>query len=319
MKFKVGTYTKKQSQGIYTVDYQMGNAKLELSYTVDNPTYLDLHKHYVFTVVKEGSKGGIAFYNEGKFVNQVTEEGAPPCYVSYDDQNKLVYASNYHGGRVNSYKMIDGLLVAHETIQYVEGSKAHYIKYDDFLNQVLVCNLGNDEVYFYSVVDQSLVLKNTYKAPKGSGPRHLVVDSKHAYVYVFTELSSEIIVLSVKDSGIEEVQKISTLPTDYDSTKWGAAIRMSNDHQNVYVSNRAHDSITVFKTSTQGLEWVENVPSHGVQPRDFNLSLDDQYLVIANHDTNNLTVYKRDPLMGQLSLIQKDIECPEGVCIVFEE
>lgn len=319
MKFKVGTYTKKQSQGIYTVDYQNGKVDIKLSYTVDNPTYLDLHNEYVFTVVKEGSKGGVAFYKEAKLVNQVTEEGAPPCYVSYDDKNNLVYASNYHGGRINSYKLVNGLLVDQEEIQYVEGSKAHYIKYDGYLNQVLVCNLGNDEVYFYSVIDQKLVLDHTYKAPKGSGPRHLVVDSKHAYVYVFTELSSEIIVLSVKDSGIEEVQRISTLPADYDSTKWGAAIRISKDCQFVYVSNRAHDSITVFKASFDGLKWVENVPSYGVQPRDFNLSLDDQYLVIANHDTNNLTVYERDVLNGRLSLIQKDIECPEGVCIVFEE
>lgn len=319
MKFKVGTYTKKESKGLYDVSVDGQSITVDLAYELDNPTYLDLYQDHLFSVVKEGSKGGIAYIHKGQWVNQVTEEGAPPCYVSYDENNKLVYASNYHGGRINSYRIVDSKLVDHEKIQYVEGSKAHYVKYDAFLNQVLVCNLGKDEVYFYDVIDQKLILKMTYHAPKGSGPRHLVVDPKHGWIVVFTELSSELIVLKQNETELLEVQRLSTLPSDYHSTKWGAAIRISQDSQFVYVSNRAHDSITLFKLSDQGLEWAENVPSHGGQPRDFNLSLDGQFLVIANHDTNNLTFYARDLKTGKLSLFKKDIYCPEGVSIVFEE
>ena len=194
MKFKIGTYTKKTSEGIYLAELNNDKISLELWNKADNPTYLDESGDAVFSVVKEGDKGGVAYFNKGELVNQVTELGAPPCYVSYDKVNGLVYSANYHGGRINTYKLLDGKLVDHEKFTYPEGSKAHYVVFSKELNEVVVCNLGNDEVYFYAVNNQNLELKHTYKAAQGSGPRHAVVHPKSKFVYIFTELSSEVIV-----------------------------------------------------------------------------------------------------------------------------
>lgn len=318
MKFKIGTYTKKSSQGIYQANLIDENISLELWNKADNPTYLYQANDYLFSVIKENDKGGVAFFNQGHLINQVTQLGAPPCYVSYDQVNQLVYSANYHGGRINTYKLVDGLLLDHEKFSYPEGSKAHYIVYHPEISEVIVCNLGIDEVYFYQVINQNLELKATYKAAKGSGPRHAVVHPDTKLIYVFTELSSEIIVLKRVDSSVEVVQIISTLD-DATVQRWGAAIRLSNDGKYLYVSNRGHDSITVFKVEVENLIWVENVSSHGVQPRDFNISPCDHYLIVANLDSNNLVLYKRNIENGKLSLINKDIEAFEPVCIVFEE
>ncbi len=317
MKFKIGTYTKKTSEGIYLAELVDNQIKLDLWNKVDNPTYLDEFEGNVFSVVKDGDQGGVAYFKDGELVNQVTEAGAPPCYVSYDKKNELVYSANYHGGRINTYKVENGQLVDVEKFQYAEGSKAHYVVYSKELDEVVVCNLGNDEVYFYSVKDQKLTLEHTYKAAQGSGPRHAVVHPETKLVYVFTELSSEVIVLKRTKTGTEVLQVVSCLDDD-DAQRWGAAIRLSPDGKFLYVSNRGHDSLTVFSVN-ETLTWVENVPSYGVQPRDFNISPCGKYVVVGNLDSNNLVLFERDERTGKLSILQKDIEAFEPVCILFEE
>lgn len=321
MKFKIGTYTKKVSQGVYTAELQDGKVvSTTLFQSLDNPTYIDQNGDLLFSVIKAGDQGGIALLKDGQVVNQAIETGAPPCYVSYDAKHGLIFSANYHGGRINSYSLDShGRIQDLEKFSYGEGAKAHYVKYDPSLDEVLVCDLGSDKVYFYKVDGQRLHLAHTYHAPAKSGPRHLVVDPATKRIFLFTELSSELIVLKRTPEGTEVLQSLSTLPKDATTTKWGAAIRISPDGHFVYVSNRAHDSLSVFDVRNGAVSMVQNIPTYGVQPRDFNLSPDGSYVVVGNLDTNTLTTYARDAANGLLSLLEKDIPSFEPVCILFEE
>ena len=321
MKIYLGTYTKKESKGIYSIEFidnQLVNLNLEMN--VDNPTYLARLNDDTFSVVKEGSKGGVAYYRDNNLVNQAIEEGAPPCFVSYDLDRNLVFSANYHGGRVNAYKFSKDGIVDHQKLVFDAGSKAHYIAYNELLDMVLVCDLGLDRVYFFEYGDDDqLVLKYQFNASEKSGPRHLVVHPTKPLVYVFTELSSEVLVLEVND-GVKLVSKVNCLPEGVEGLKWGAAIRISNDAKYIYVSNRGHDSLSVFKVSDDGLtlSLIQNISTEGIQPRDFNLSPCGKLCVVANHDTNNLTLFARCVETGILSLLQKDVYAPESVCVVFD-
>lgn len=320
MKVYLGTYTKKESQGIYTVDIHDQNIdSVQLFTSIDSPTYLCHVDASMFSVVKEGDQGGIAYLKSGKLVNQVVEVGAPPCYVSYDEHNQLIYSSNYHGGRINTYALSDDTMHDVQKIHFGEGSKAHYIKYHPQLNRVVVCDLGKDQVHFFEVKpDKQLDLKHTYQTPTGSGPRHAVNHPTQGIVYVFSELSSEIYVLRYEADEVNLIQRVSALPEGDHDKKWGAAIRMSRDGRFVYVSNRGHDSMGVFEVNDDySLSMIQNISCYGVQPRDFNLSLDDSLCLVANHDTNNLTLFARDEKSGRLSLLQKDVWAPEAVCVEF--
>lgn len=318
MKLYLGTYTKKASKGIYQLELNQDHlTNLALLHEVDNPTYIDLEGNTLFSVVKAGSQGGIAYFKDGLLVNQVVEEGAPPCYVSSLPSKGLVFSANYHGGRVNTYALSNGALVDHQKLSFGEGSKAHYIQYDANLDRVLVCDLGLDRVYAFRINEENkLVLSATYQADAKTGPRHLVVHPETKLVYVFTELSSELHVVDFSNDDVKLIEKVSALPEDVDAQKWGAAIRLSNDGSFLYVSNRGHDSISVFKLG-KTLELIQNVSTEGVQPRDFNLSPCGKYCVVANHDTNNLTLFTIDQSTGLLSLLQKNYEAPEAVCVVF--
>jgi 6-phosphogluconolactonase len=320
MKAYLGTYTKKESQGIYGVEIEDKKIRsVDLVQKIDSPTYVYQHHGYLFSVVKEADEGGIAFFNQGQLINQCVEKGAPPCYVYFDEKHQLVYSANYHGGRINTYGLNEEGLYDNQRIVFGEGSKAHYINYHPQLERVVVCDLGKDQVHFFEVQpDTQLKLKTSFNAPQGSGPRHAVNHPTEQIVYVFSELSSEVFVLKYEDDQVTLMQKVSALPDDYDGIKWGAAIRISQDGRYLYVSNRAHDSLTVFSVQTDfSLKMIQNISTYGVQPRDFNLSLDDALCLVANHDTNTLSLFERNHQTGFLSLLQKEVKVPEAVCVDF--
>lgn len=104
-------------------------------------------------------------------------------------------------------------------------------------------------MYTYDVSENGkLNLVTTFTAEPGTGPRHLVFHPNGQFAYLFGELDSTVRVLSYnKETGaFEELQKISTLPEEFDGENGGAAIRISNDGKFLYASNRGHNSIAVF-------------------------------------------------------------------------
>ena len=112
---------------------------------------------------------------------------------------------------------------------------------------------------------------------------------------------------------------MATIPADWTEHNGGAAIYLSNDGKFVYTSNRGHNSIAVFAVKDNGasvahIQWIS---TEGDFPRDFALSPDDAFLVAANQNTDNVTVYRRDAVTGELTLSQKDFEIPESVRVLF--
>ncbi|KAB5904603.1 lactonase family protein, partial [Bifidobacterium adolescentis] len=134
---------------------------------------------------------------------------------------------------------------------------------------------------------------------------------------------STVRVLSYNKSqgSFEEKQKISTLPADFQGENGGAAIRISDDGRFVYASNRGHNSIAVFAVSEkeQLLECIQIISTEGDFPRDFALDPTNDYVLCANQNTDNLTLFARNKETGLLELRQKDIYAPECVCVYFEK
>jgi 6-phosphogluconolactonase len=320
MKITIGTYTKKESMGVYTIELHDKLWNINMIHEINDPTYLVKMKDTLFTVVKDGEKGGIAAFRASKWVDQFTEEGSPPCYVSVINERNVVMSANYHKGCIDVFTF-DEKLHHIQKIEFEKGSKAHYIQYDARYNLVFVCDLGLDAVYAYTLgKDHKLSFLHHYRCEKGSGPRHLVVHPEEPYIYVLTELSSELLVLKLDKNGFELMSKKSLLPEGEDQKKWGAAIRITKDGNFIYASNRGHDSISVFETMEYGrfVKMIQNVSSEGVQPRDFNLNSHDDYLVVGNMESNTLTLFTRDKLSGKLRLAQKDVYVPEPTCIIFD-
>jgi len=111
--FYVGTYTQKDSKGIYK--YQLSEKgelqKIGLVAETINPTFLakSKDKKTLFTV-SETNTNGTGFIKSFKIIKDTLEliskeesGGAGPCFVAVNDDNYIVTA-NYGGGSVGLLK-----------------------------------------------------------------------------------------------------------------------------------------------------------------------------------------------------------------------
>ena len=328
-----GTYTKKESKGIYKAQFdpETGSlSDLELVAAEPNPTFIAFsEKGNLYSVGAQDGKGGIAsFTADFQPLNHVVEEGAPLCYVSVDDKRQLVYGANYHKGQVLVYKIEDDGQLSlidqdtHEGKGPHENQASPHVHFADLTpdQYLITCDLGTDSLHTYEVSNQGkLTLLHHYQTAPGAGPRHLVFHPHHKIAYLINELNATIDVLFYDGMGeFEHFQTVSTLPEDYDGQKWASAIKLSADGKFLYASIRAHNSIAVFEVIADGsLKLIEIVPTDGLNPRDFTLSPDQHYLIAAHQDSPNATVFKRDPETGRLSSLSHDFYVPEAVCTVF--
>ncbi|MDZ5474000.1 lactonase family protein [Bacillus sp. 31A1R] len=339
----VGTYTKGESDGIYsfTLDKEQATIKnVKLAATIDNPTYLTISEdnQSLYSVVKEGESGGVAAFSlksatgELQKLNQQVLEGAPPCHVSVGIANRNVFSANYHKGTVESYLVSeDGTINLPSSIVYHHGSgpderqekpHTHYAAFTPDEKYVVAVDLGTDQVISYSLNEGNLVEKSIFTVKPGSGPRHLVFHPlNQSLAYLMTEFSSEVVVLKYhsEDGHFTEIQTISTLPTDFTENNQGSAIHLSSDGRFVYAANRGHDSIAVFSVNADNgtLTFIEHTSTYGNWPRDFVLDPSEDFLVATNQNSSNLVLYSRNKETGLLTMLQSDVKVPDPVCVKF--
>ena len=98
----IGTYTKKDSQGIYKVELSEEGkvSSVEAVAKVDNPTYLAFSNKNksLYSVSKIEDKGAVSSFKvkeDGclELLTSVGKEGNPPCYVEVSKDNKISFIS----------------------------------------------------------------------------------------------------------------------------------------------------------------------------------------------------------------------------------
>lgn len=336
----LGTYTRSDSKGIYKIKLDTEKKKLfglgEVA-SLQNPTYLDTTFDHsrLYAIAAKENQGGVKSFmvdEEGLYypVDDLYFDGSAPCYLSLDEKRNLIYTANYHQGTVSVYRtngqgkleLIDSKKHSGRSVHENQKSPhAHYFARTPDEKFVIACDLGTDEVITYKVSDQGQISHQaTLKVKGGFGPRHLVFHPNAKTAYVFGELSNEISVLdyNLTDGTFVVKQTISTLPEAFKGENSGAAIRISKDGKFLYASNRGHHSIVTYSINENDeLTLVSHTKTMGEGPRDFNLSNEDQFIVVGHQKTPNLTLFERDPVKGTLSLLQADVYAPEVVNVHF--
>ncbi|RYM06681.1 lactonase family protein [Sporolactobacillus sp. THM7-7] len=338
----IGTYTKGDSQGIYTFTLHTDTqtlSQVELAAELGNPTYLAISgdNKRLYSVIKKGIFGGVAAYRidaYGKLVplgDQVSK-GAAPCYVAIDSHNRHVLSANYHKGTVDLYPVgaARGVEPVSDTVWHEgsgpdksrqEGPHLHFADFTPDEHYLVTIDLGTDRLTTYSVQSERLIRERTADFQPGTGPRHIAFHPLAPFAYVLSELSNEVVALTYDaNSGrFAPFQTISTLPKNFVGKSQGAAIKITSDGRHVYASNRGDNSIAVFRTERMSgrLSLVEHVSTAGDWPRDFALDPSEKFLIAANQNSGNLVLYKRDPETGRLIRTASEIKVPDPVCIKF--
>ncbi|MCM0598848.1 lactonase family protein [Periweissella fabalis] len=336
-KILFGTYTKKTSEGIYEAILDTQKRELidaTLVAKVGNPTYLATSKAgKIYSVDKHGDQGGIfVLDNTTRPTTKLSEHmlEAAPAYVAVDEARQLIYAGYYHIGLTEVLKINGDSLELVDSIKNEghgprpEQASAH-VHFTGLTpdQRLVVVDLGSDRVDTYDVVDSGkLTHAATLITEAGFGPRHIRFNPDGTHAYLLGELSSKLSVLTYNqaDGSFKVEQTVSTLPSDWTEFNGAAAIRVSKDGKFIYTSNRGHNSIAVFAITENGnhVELIQTISTEGEFPRDFDLNSTEEFVVVANQDTDNVSLLSRDATTGKLSLVQKDFSLPEGVRVHFE-
>ena len=267
------------------------------------------------------------------FINRSETGGAHPCYVTVNADG-WVLTANYSGGNTALHRLReDGTLSPLlSTLEHEGGGShprqtaphAHSAYFDPGTPRgVISVDLGSNDLKF-SLID---ILNNrldyreqpVLRMAEAAGPRHMAVRAGGAVLYVVNELNSTVTVVRRDvDSSYAAGPSLSTLPADFSGTNYCADIHLSPDHRFLYVSNRGHNSIAIFAVSDAdgSLRPVAFESVRGDWPRNFAITSDGAFLVVANQKSKNIVSFKRDGNTGKLSFIDS-ISAPTPVCILF--
>ncbi len=344
----IGTYTTGTSKGIYLGNLNPYIAVLELSNTTkftENPSYIAVHPsgRFLYSVNEvteyKGKVGGqVSSFNidEGdgslSLINQRSSLGADPCYLSIDSSRKCVFVANYNGGNISVLPILsDGSLgEASQTIKHEgvginpdrqEAPHPHCIISNED-NYVFVPDLGLDKIMIYRFDTRRsklIATKGRYvNVQPGSGPRHLVFHPNGLYAYLINELANTVSVFCYDQTTgeLDEVNTISSLPKSYIGSNTGADIHIHPSGQFLYVSNRGHNSIALFKIDDDGrkITAINHTSTLGKSPRGFCIDPSGTFLLVANKMSNTIVLFKINKDTGQLTA-GPIVEVPNPTCI----
>lgn len=342
-RFLVGTYTTPgKSQGIYTyvLNGKTGSV-IQKSVTtgVSNPSYLCVtpDKKFVYSVNESGDGSAAnAFTFNGKtgkltLLNRSLTESKGPCFIA--STPKHVFTANYGGGSLSVFgRNTDGSLTnLKQKIQHKGSSinldrqvepHVHQVIITKDFRFVLANDLGTDKVTVYKynsdAVSEILTPWDTLSVKLGSGPRHLTFNRNGKMAYLVQELDGTISVLSLKNGKLDLLQEMN-LMSEPNQKAWAADIHLSPDGKFLYATNRGPtNNITCFKVLKDGkIENLFQVSTRGNGPRNFAISPDGKWLLVAHQLSNNIVLFKRDVKTGILTDTGERIDVGAPVCLVF--
>jgi 6-phosphogluconolactonase len=118
---------------------------------------------------------------------------------------------------------------------------------------------------------------------------------------------------------LDAVQTVELLPAGYTGPTRACDIVTDHKGQFAYVANRDNDFMASFTISPADgkLTMMERTSCGGKTPRHIALSPNQSWLLVANQDSNNISVFARDAKTGKLANSGKSFELAAPQCLVF--
>ena len=341
----VGTYTQSDSKGIYVLNFDTATGKaIELSHTdsSSNPEFLTItkDKKFVYAVneVKDGMVATYAFNNDKLTLLQLKSTKSPdPCYITLSPDERNIFVANYTGGSITQYhRFADGLISdAQQFIQHngssiniprQEKAHVHGAFFSPDGNYLLTPDLGMDQVNIYPYNSNEAVPLNISNSKSivskpGSGPRHIAFSKNGRFLYIIEELSGSISVYKYDKGKTTFIQNVITHEPNYKGLPGSADIHVSPDGKYLYASNRGDENniakFPILATGQLEQQKMKLFSTLGKKPRNFTISKDGNWLLVANQDTDNIVIYKVNKETGDLINTGNSIHIPMPVCLVF--
>lgn len=342
--FYIGTYSVPGSRGIYqgVLDTDRQSLKIRADYPehVENPSFLAVTRDRLYAVNELQEGGAVTTYARNAvdgsltFLNRFATEGAGMCHVTAWPDQRHISMANYNSGSLVVCEL-DGeripkkvsAFVQHHGIGYdregrQEGPHMHSTGISQDGSCLYAADLGLDQLFCYQVKEGSLNIapeQMQVRVPAGEGPRHFVFSPDEEYLYLVTEMGNRLHVMKRAGAlrAYKRLQSVSTLPEESSVENTAADIHFSADYRYLYVSNRGENCITGYLVDGErGMaECIGYFPSFGEGPRNFCLTPDGGYMLIANQFGGNVVLCSRDRESGRIGSVVSELKIPQPVFV----
>lgn len=346
----VGTYSIRESKGIYVFELNRANGGLKLIQTIEDlssPTFLEVHPEgkFLYAVNRGSINQGDSFGSAsayaidpktGKltFINHVSSFGKDPCHIALDKKGDWAFISNYSEGNLVVLPVFqDGSLGAPSDSKKYSGQSVNRLRQDQpHIHSAVISNenrfayvsdLGTDKIHTYEIdtvngrinaIDQSAI-----SLTPGAGPRHFAIHPGGRWAYSAEELSSTVGIFEVDSmSGALTVLRdtVPSLPENTNEINTSADIHIDRAGKFLYVSQRGFDGVSVFSISQDGsLQMVGHQKSMGKTPRNFLVDAKGKFIWVANQDSDNISAFRINAKTGLLTYTNIQIPVPSPACI----
>ncbi len=343
----VGSYGPADQEGIKV--YKFNQATGEGQYVsgvkgISNPSYQTVSRDgkRVYSVGEDD--GGTACANALTFdaatgtltlINSQPTQGAAPCHIALSPEEDYVVTANYNGSNISLFPLDGkGRLKPGQTIGF-EGSgpdkerqaipHLHFVYFTPDNHYLLANDLGTDRIHRFPLntrqkgsntplVDRQRA--SDIRLTPGSGPRHAVFSADGRFAYLITELSGEVMAFTYDGDSLSLMQ---TVQADTLDARGSADIHLSPDGRFLYASNRLKgDGLAIFRVNTEdGTLSKAGYQPTGIHPRNFVLTPNGQYLLVACRDTDEIQIFARDASTGLLTDTGRRIKTTKPVCLKF--
>ena len=338
----VGSYATPQEEGIkvYAWNHEKGEATYVSGLTgISNPSYqvVTADGERIYSVGEDegltSTAHALSFDKaNGKLtlLNTQLTQGGAPCYINITPDGKSVVTANYMGANISLIPLeASGRLTENvKTIAFTgEGEiknrqdqpHLHCVEFTPDGKHLLANDLGTDKIHVFPL---DSVGKPDEKATfdvslePASGPRHLCFSNDGRFAYLINEISGKVTTLSYDGKGLTPIQYIES---DTVNAQGSADIHLSPDGKFLYASNRLKaDGIAIFSVNQEtGLLTKAGYQLTGIHPRNFVMTPDGKYLLVACRDSNVVQIFERDEKTGLLIDTGKKIETSKPVCLKF--
>ncbi|MEJ7647113.1 MAG: lactonase family protein [Chryseolinea sp.] len=346
----VGTYSVRGSEGIYLLEFDRAKKSLKLMQSVpslESPSYITLHPSgkFLYSVNRgranvSDNGGSVSAYaidpKSGRLngLNNRSSYGDQPCFISLDRSGKYAFLCNYAEGNLVVLPIFEeGLLgIPSDAKKYTgnsivaerqEESHVHSATVSSDNRFLYVCDLGTDKIYIYAFDQATGKLEPTptedVSVNPGGGPRHFTIHPNGKYAYLVEELSSSVCAFEVnQESGALTILQdtVQGLPKEFEGQNFSADIHTDVKGNFLYMSNRGHNSISIFAIATDGKITLKGqVNTGGKSPRNFLMDPKGEYMFVANQESDNVLLFQVNAKTGGLSVVGKPIAVPSPACL----
>lgn len=255
------------------------------------------------------------------------------CHVAVDATGQMLLAADYGGGSAASFRITAGKLSEAVWTQHYthhgpnrarqESAHAHFASFSPDNRFAYINDLGGDCIHIYrpDPATAEMTPAGAYHGAPGSGPRTLHFHPNGHTAYCVNELVSTVDILEwhASDGSLTLVKRIELLPEGYNGPTRACDAVITRDGRFVYFANRDNNFLYSFRADAQtgALTAMTRSSCGGKTPRNFVLDPSERWMLVANQDSDAISVFARNPETGELASEGRNFAAKAPMRILF--